>query len=384
MKIVHYMACMRLEEGGVVRAVLDICGVLAARGHEVRLLTFDAGDVPESWKKGGDGRPQIMTLPKRFGPWPGMGGNWARPHIEQADVVHLHVPWDPMCMQLGRMARKAHVPYVVGIHGMLDDWSMSQRSAKKRLYLALGGRSLLEQAAAVHCTAEGEREQSAKWYPRGNPVIVPLIVDLDEYQTLPGPEPARTKFASAFGPPEERTVLFLSRLHPKKRPEALIEAVAMLRDDGRSVRLLIAGTGDPAYERSLRQLVVQNELSETAVFVGFVSGREKLSLYQAADVFVLPTSQENWGFVFLESLACATPVITTRGVDIWPELEASGGAVIVDPAPASIAAAIADVLADADKLASMQARGRAWVLESLSVDEVTRRYEELYRGVAGG
>ena len=214
-------------------------------------------------------------------------------------------------------------------------------------------------------------------------MVLPLIFDVAGYQTLPGPELARRAFAEAFGPSDEPAVLFLSRLHPKKRLEALIEAAGLLRDEGIAFRLLVAGTGEPAYERSLRDLVGRLGLQEKVAFVGFVSGQKKVSLYQAAAVSVLPTSQENWGFALIESLAAGTPVVTTRGVDIWSELETSGAAVIVDQAPAAIAGALTSLLRDPACLSEMRDRGRRWVLEQLDADHVIRQYEALYESVRG-
>ena len=384
MKITHYMAAMRLEDGGVVRAVLDLCGAMARRGHDVSLLTFDATDVPRSWLDGDAGVPRVETLDRLAGRLPRLGpgaARRARRRLGQSSVAHLHVPWDPVCLQLGRAARRVDVPYVVGIHGMLDDWSMGQKGPKKRLFLTMGGRSFLERAAAVHCTAEAERQQSAKWYPRGHPVVVPLIFDLDPYRELPGPQLAREKFAGEWPTNGDASVLFLSRLHPKKRLELLIESARLLRDRGVGFKLMIAGTGEPSYVEELRRLADRHGVAARVAFLGFVSGREKVSLYEASDVFVLPTSQENWGYVLLESLACATPVITTRGVDIWSELQESGGAVIVEGSAAAVADAIGEVLGDEPRRESMRQRGRAWVLDNLDVDEVARRYEQLYQDV---
>jgi glycosyltransferase involved in cell wall biosynthesis len=370
---------MRQESGGVVRALLDMCLAMAERGHHVTLLTFDRGDVPEDWD-GRDGRPALVAMPRAGLPTRPVGRAAARAatqRIAEADIVHFHGIWDPACRQFAAICRRRGVPYVVSIHGMLDDWCMAQKSAKKKLYLATGGRRFIENAAAVHCTAEAELEQSRKWYPRGRGVVVPLLFDLDSFREPPGDGPARRAFPQAFERPT--MVLFLSRIHEKKGLEILIEAGATLRKRSIDTTIAIAGTGEEHYVARLRALAHRSGMGDRVHFLGFASGVEKVSLYQAADVFALPTSQENWGFVSLEALACGTPVLTTRGVDIWPELEASGGARIVDATPEAFAEAIADQLADDALRRSMGERGRAWVLEELTSDRVIDRYEEMYR-----
>ncbi len=192
MNIVHYMAQFRVESGGVMRAVLDMCQALAVRGENVTLVTFDRTDVPRDWS-GRDGKPSVVTVRKARRRLDRASAARLRQTLADADVVHLHVPWDAVCLQVARLARAAHVPYLVSVHGMLDDWCMAQSRIKKRLYLALGGRRFLERAGAVHCTAEAEARQSSKWYPRGRAVVVPLIVDVAPYQDLPGPQLARRK-----------------------------------------------------------------------------------------------------------------------------------------------------------------------------------------------
>ena len=78
-----------------------------------------------------------------------------------------------------------------------------------------------------------------------------------------------------------------------------------------AIVLMIAGSGEPAYERYLCTLVAELNLRERVFFLGLITGAQKVSLYQAADVFVLPTLQENFGLVLTEALACGTPLVTT-------------------------------------------------------------------------
>lgn len=383
MRVVHYLPRIRLAEGGVVRAVLDICAVLAARGIDQVLATTDDTDAPQPWRDARPGTPRIHLLPPPQ-PFTRRLARPARasiaPLIAQADVLHLHTPWEPANIQLARIARRAGRPYVISIHGMLDDWSMAQKALKKRLFLRLTGRALLERAHCVHCTAQAEMHQAQRWYPRGRSIVIPLILDLQPYRDLPGPELARQAFPVLQSPGP--IVLYLGRVHPKKGLHVLLEALSLLRRTGSTARLVVAGTGDKPYLDRIHSRIDQLNLRDAVDFLGLVTGAQKVSLYQAADLFVLPTSQENFGFTLPEALVCGTPAITTRGVDIWPELEASGGALIVDLHPQAIADAIASLLADEPRRHTMGQRGRAWVLEQLNPDAIAEQFRSLYARAA--
>jgi glycosyltransferase involved in cell wall biosynthesis len=384
-KIIHYHKQILLEKGGVARAILDLCTALASAGHEVTLLAADARDAPEPWRRSAPGCPSVVEIRR-----PCVADGFFTPaairgvtrRLRQAEVLHLHGMWDPSHIQVAAAARKLGLPYVYSVHGMLDDWSMAQRRLKKQIYLTLFGRKMLHAAAAVHCTAQAELDQARKWMPRSRGVVIPLIIDVAPFRDLPGPDPARAKFPQLESPLP--LALFLSRLHYKKRIELLIHAADRLRRSGRECLVIIAGSGEARYEQQLKDLVSRLQLGDRVVFLGFVTGIEKISLYQAADVFVLPTSQENFGFVLFEALAAATPVVTTRGADTWPELEASGGAVIVDDDPDALANATASILEDPARREAMGHAGRCWVLENLNDQAVVQRYEQLYSEAARG
>ncbi|MHC4588413.1 MAG: glycosyltransferase [Planctomycetota bacterium] len=372
MKILHYLEEVNLETGGVVRCVLDLCSGLAAAGHEVTLATTAGRDLPEAWQAGAPGTPRGVVAPARRrqgGFLPRATRRRLEDDLTNADVLHLHGMWAPANPQLAAMARRRGLPYVYSLHGMLDEWSMSQRGLKKRLYMMLFGTRMLRAAAAVHTTAQAELDQARRWFPSDKGVVVPLAVDLAPFAELPGPEPARRLM------PQRRTdmplLLFLSRLHYKKGPELLIHAADRLRRAGRACLVLLAGSGEEAYIRSLHALVARLGLEAHVVLPGFVAGVEKISLYQA-------TSQENFGFVLFEALAAGTPVITTRGVDTWPELQASGGGSIVDRDPGAIAAAVAALLDDPSRRDRMGRDGRRWVFENLGVERIVHRFEGIY------
>ncbi len=379
MRVVHYLRQIRLEQGGVVRAVLDMCTVLAKAGHHVTLLTCDDTDAPAPWRSGTPGHPRIEKVPPPALPLAAFSPSQLariRRILADADVVHLHAVWHASNLQLARACRTQRIPYVLSIHGMLDDWSMSQRSMKKRAFLALGAQRMLNSARRVHCTAQAELDQSRKWYPRAQGVVIPLIFDLTPFRDMPGPELARQ--AHPILRAGRPNILFISRLHYKKGVEHLIRAARLLKDRSTPVSLAIAGSGDQAYESRLRALVQELDLTQDAAFLGMVTGPTKISLYQAADIVVLPTSQENFGFVVFEAMAAGAPLITTRGVDTWPEIESSRGGLIVAQDAAPIADAIAALLADTPRRQNMGRAGREWVLRELDPDAVLARFVAMY------
>jgi glycosyltransferase involved in cell wall biosynthesis len=370
LRVLHYLDAVREEAGGVVRCVIDLCSVLASHGVDVILATRDTKDVPAEWRDRPDA-PRVFDMRSDR-----MGIGAA---LSEADVVHLHTPWDWKNVRFARFLRIPRVPYIVSVHGMLDDWCMKQKGMKKGLYLWLLGRRMLEGAYRVHCTAEGEAQQAGRWYPLGRSVVLPLVVDLPAPSSLPGPELANSAFSALHTP--DPKVLFLSRLHPKKGVDHLLRAAAQVCDRGMPLELIIAGPGDPRYLDMLRGLANQLDIADRTHFVGHVHGARKLSLYQACDLFVLPTHQENFGLVLPEAMACGTPVVTTRGVDIWPEIEAGGG-VIVDNQPEILADALTALLGDRQALSERGERGRHYVYEWLDPERVVQGYIELYQEAA--
>ncbi len=380
MRILHYLSEIDLSHGGVVRSVLDLSDSLARAGHEITLLTFEPRDLPPAWTENTRGSPRALSVP-----WPNFakpirrfdGGTLSsiRPLIAQADILHLHVPWEGTNVQLSRLACQMGRPYILSTHGMLDDWAMARNSLTKHLYLRLIARSLIFGASAIHCTAEGERAEVAKRVSR--PVeVLPLILDVSLYQNLPGPEAARRRFPSLTG--GDQTVLYLGRLFEAKGLETLIDAAAMLREGGRRIRLLIAGVGDPAYVGALRQRAAARGLGDNVELLGPVFGADKVSLFQACDLVVLPSTHENFGFVAVEALASGVPAVISRGFQTSSELERSGGVAVVDPTPRSVASKVADLLDRPEQRAAMGAKGRAFVFSWLDPARLVERYASMY------
>lgn len=370
MRILHYEPAIRLELGGVVRAVLDIAAEQAKAGANVTLVTHDAKDVPSDFP----GKVKVIPGPGILGRL-GSGIASAKSLCQQSDVIHLHGAWSLANIQWAEIANQSGCAYFVSPHGMLDDWCMEQKSLKKKFFLRFGGQRWLERASGVHLTATAEERQSKKWAPLMRSFVCPLPMDLGPFQEIP----PRSLAASVEPAYEEEPpiVLFLSRLHEKKRPELLIEVAKELKSEA---TIVLAGNGDPDYVESLKR-----QASGTSVrFPGFVRGPAKVAMYAHATCFALPTSQENFGYVLFEALAAGVPVLTTKGADTWPEMEASGGAIVLEASVAAFCAAIRQQIATPVESKRMGAKGRDWALQNLDAQAATHQLLGQYEAHRGG
>lgn len=382
MRILHYQRDMRLTGGGVVRFVLDLCAAIAARGHEVTLAAPDLSDIPEAWKGRTPGLPRALKLPEPdlpLGLWGPRAMREVRSALTAADAVHVHGAWWPTNVQAARAAQGLGVPYVLTPHGMFDDWAMTQKAGKKRVFHTLFGRRMFEHAAVVQVTAQGELNQSRKWFGGARTAVIPPVVDLEAFKVLPGPQEAR----AAFAPPlaAAPVVLFLSRVHPQKCAEVLIDAVALLKERSVDCNLFIAGPGEDEYLGSLTRRAAERGVGDRTRLLGMVSGRMKASLYQLAQVFAHPSPQESFGLVLAEAMVCGTPAVATRGVDIWPELEAGRAALLTERTPAAFATVLGRLMGDPALRAGLADAARAWVADYLDPSKVAMQYEALYEGI---
>jgi glycosyltransferase involved in cell wall biosynthesis len=377
MRILHTIDHLDFRRGGPSTAIVDLSHAMAELGHEVAVAALHGPDVPAAWR-GTACSPRAIDLPSTRTPLLSRNAREIlRAEIATADVVHLHGVWEPLNAQVARLARRAAVPYVISLRGMLDDWSMAQRWFKKRVYWQCIARSMLAHAEAVHCTATLELRQSRKWFPEHLGRVLPNLINLRQFNAMPGAEPARARW------PQLRTdtpkLLFLSRLSSKKGLDHLIDAAAQLHKQGTPVAVFVAGTGDDVYEQACRTRSETLGIAQHVHFLGHVGGVDKVSLFEACDLFVLPTSQENFGFVFFEALAAGLPVLTTDLVDTADEIAQSGGGFIVAQDATKIAALCHTLLGDRTELRRRGQLGRAWTFDRLDPARVGREFEAFYR-----
>ncbi len=177
---------------------------------------------------------------------------------------------------------------------------------------------------------------------------------------------------------ETPIVLFLSRLHYKKRPDLLLEALARLADQDNNFHLILAGSGEPDYFNYLLKLVYSLGLKSQASFAGFVTGEEKQLLLQGSDIFVLPSFSENFGVAVAEAMAAGLPVIVTPQVQIAPNIAAERAGLVVEGEIEPLKNAIATLLTSAHLCQQLSENGQRLASRRYSWTAIAQNLSSAY------
>lgn len=314
LKVLHVIPSVAPSRGGPSKAVIEMVSALNELGVDAEIATTDDNaekslnvtlntlishqTVPLRFFK--RARSKVSAI-QEFG-YSRPFRRWLKENIDDYDVVHVHAIFSYVSTYAMWLARKRNIPYVVRPIGQLEDWSLSQSKNKKEWYLKLVEQSNLEGASAVHFTAESEKRQALKRFPSLRSNVIPLGINKSKSRL----DNVHHTWALTKNTP---VICYLSRLHPKKGLELLLQALSSMNNT--DFQLIIAGTGEADYEASLKERVITLKLEEKCHFIGFIEGDEKQHLLQSSDIFALTSYSENFGVAVLEAMAAgAMPFIS--------------------------------------------------------------------------
>jgi glycosyltransferase involved in cell wall biosynthesis len=108
----------------------------------------------------------------------------------------------------------------------------------------------------------------------------------------------------------------------------VIKAFAKVMKERPEWQLVMAGPDQIHWRAELEREAASLGISERITWTGMLNGDEKWAAFAAAEVFVLPSHQENFGIVVAEALACSVPVLISKEVNIWREIEQGGAGIV--------------------------------------------------------
>lgn len=280
---------------------------------------------------------------------------------EKPDIVHINGIWSPQNWGFQKVAQELGIKVILSPHGMLEPWILAQNPWKKKLGLFLYQKKAIQRALCLHATAQMEADNIRSLGFKTPIYIIPNGIDLQDVKEL----------KEYYG---TKKMVFLSRIHPKKGIELLLEAWRNCNTDGWTLE--IAGNGDENY---IEKLIQSAQDFENVNFVGAKYGEDKWDFLRSADVMVLPTHSENFGIVIAEALAVGVPVITTQGTP-WEDLETYNCGWWINLSVENLQKTIETATHSSAKvLEEMGNQGRKLVTEKYEIKVVTNEIIELYQ-----
>ena len=325
MRILHIVGSIDPAAGGPTEVIRMLIRY-APEGYTAELATLN--DPAE---------PFLNDLPFPVHALGGARKSWYSPRLlpwlvknrHRFDGVIVHGLWEYTGLA-ARRAFRGKLPYVVFPHGMLDPWfkrTFPNKHRKKWLYWLTAEYWVLRGAHRVLFTTALERDLAAEsfWLHRWRSMVVPL-------GTEPPPR-GRETLLDAFAErcPElagKRFLLFLGRLHPKKGCDLLIDAFTDVADRDPGLHLVMAGPDPTGWQGTLKAELGKRGLADRVHWPGMLRGEAKWGAFAASEAFILPSHQENFGIAAVEALASSKPVLLAHPVNIAPDVERAGCALV--------------------------------------------------------
>lgn len=332
-RILHLLETADPKTGGPLEAAYRLGEQWARAGHVQDIVTLDApseNHIPDyPGKVVPLGPPRGRSLAQRFR-YDAEVVPWLKANAPNYDAVIVSGLWRYQALAGFRALANGPTPYFVFPHGMLDPWFRKRYPLKhmgKQLSWWFAEGPLLSSARAVIFTCEEEQllAEGAFWPYKVTPAVTAFgTADVEG-------DPTSQVLAFRQAMPQldgRRFLLFLSRIHPKKGCDLLIDAFAELAATDPTIDLVIAGPDQVGLVKGFRAQAAALGVGERVHFPGMLTGDVKFGAFRAADAFALTSHQENFGIVVAEALAVGTPVLISDKVNIWREVAADGAGLV--------------------------------------------------------
>ena len=383
MTVAHFVEGAWPRQGGVgIACVPKIAIGLARRGIHAAVIYGGPpapGSVPLA-ENGGSCRFASQRSWGRyaFAPsllWRAMGV------AREADVIALHSVYSFPVLAGYLHARWFSKPYVLWPHGVLGPFQRTIGRRKKWVYDRLVARRMLRGASAIVFTAAQERDDVAALNLGARSVVIPHGIDLAAYRSLPPRGAFRRRYLEGHPGP---LILYLGRLAPVKNLELAIAAMPRVLQSVPGARLALAGPADPsAFAATVAEWTRKYRVSEQVVLTGpIVDADAKLEAFADADLFVMPSHNENFCHALFEAMAAGVPAVVSDSITYAAEIASRNAGIASPRDPVPFAEGMLRLLQQPSLRAEM-GRCAAQLAACYSLDQSAERIARLLHAVAG-
>ena len=388
MKILHvahfFYPC--LSAGGVVNASYQIASK-QADGNDVKVYTSDSckerlkfpngrydvdvGGIKVDYFKNLSNRFKLATMLDT----PLSAPFRIRKDIKNHEVIHIHEHRQTLAIFVSHFAGKNNIPYVVQAHGSVLPFF--QKEGLKNLFDKVFGFRILHNASCVFALTEVEKEQYLKMGVEEDKIeIVPLGINLEEYENLPQKGSFRSRFNIAE---DDKLILFVGRIHEIKGLDLLVDAFNDLIDHNGEVSIKLAIVGpDDGYLSKLEEKINEYSLKENVIITGPLYKEEKQEALVDCDLFVMPSKYESFTTSGLEAMACGKPLVLTKNNHIHDWVDGNVG-IACDDDKDSLRKAIEAALFDDDLSAVYGEKGKELIKTKYNWDIINTQILDIYK-----
>ncbi len=239
--------------------------------------------------------------------------------IEKSDIIHIQGIFDtptPISLFYAKLFNK---PVLLSPRGSLGIWCIGNGSKFKTIWLNYLLKPLVKNIN-WHATAQQEKDEILSIYPDAKVEIIPNGIEYDKFQSsnfLSKNEYSKKFIHQEIEP--NKIVVSMGRLQKKKGFDILIDSFYETLKSFPNSILLIAG-GNEGEEENLKNQIKNLKLESNVILIGAIEGQDKIDFLANADLFCLPSHNENFGNVYVESLATGTPIVASK-MTPWSEVE---------------------------------------------------------------
>lgn len=374
MKILHIVPSYKPAYiyGGPIESVSKLCEGLAAAGHEVDVFTTTANGETELDVEAGvplDVDGVRVTYFKRITKDPTHISTALWKHlyanVTSYDIVNIQSWWNILVIVAACICHFKRVKVVVTPRGMLSEYIFESGSSKaKKLIHKVIGKSALSKSW-FHATALSEYKECRRIISGWKGFIQPNIITL--------PELLPVKHEN-----EVFTLIFMSRIHPKKGVEILLNAFSQLKFPA---VLKIAGSGEEDYIIRLKEMAAELGIAERIEWLGWLNREDKFRELMNADLFTLVSFNENFANVVIESLHMGTPVLVSEEVALSAFVEQQGLGWVSSLAVEDVVSKITSASEDHIKLDRIMKNSRRIIAENFAPERLVRKYVAEYQKI---
>ena len=310
--------------------------------------------------------------------------------ISGYDIVHIHEHRQTLAIIASHYARKKNIPYIVQAHGSVLPFF--QKEGLKNIFDKVFGFRILHNASCVFALTEVEKEQYLKMGVDEERIeIVPIGINLEEYESLPEYGRFRSKFNIGE---EDKLILFVGRIHEIKGLDLLIEAFNDLVHDSieafrdghdkiidlenkGSIKLAIVGPDD-GYLSRLEEKIEEYSLEDDVIITGPLYKEEKQEALVDCDLFVMPSKYESFTTSGLEAMACSKPLVLTKNNHIHDWVDGNVGIACEDDKD-SLRNAVQRVLFDEGLAKGYGENGRKLIEEKYNWTIINNQILDIYK-----